>query len=297
MGLNVNAAMVALAGTDKLFPSGFMHVPYVAPMNDTTIRLRDNGAMQCIRIEGVNAWTADTREIDALSDALAALLGQLSPEYTIYVHKIGRRLDPRGECGQIEGYGLASEVDQLWLTHLSETGLRDKSLTISVVHQGDRQTRIPFLKKLTGGRLEKDDEQRIAGLDEVVRFLRAGLGTGKSTVLRVEDGTLLGFLNSILTGDERSIKPGLGLSLIADDITTERVTFADDSIVFDEGNLGKRYGDIRALKSYSEESWATMFDELVMPCDYVITHSFTPISANKAWALVGSPWAIACFNR
>jgi type IV secretion system protein VirB4 len=62
----------------------------------------------------------------------------------------------------------------------------------------------------------------------------------------------------------------------------ERVTFADGSIVLDEGNLGKRYADIRALKSYSEESWATMFDELVMPCDYVITHSFTPVSANKA---------------
>ena len=282
MGLNLNSSMVALTSSHKLFPSAFTHVPYVSLINDTTVRLRDNGAMQCVRIEGVNAWTAGEREIDALSDALAGLLGQLSAQYTIYVHKIGRRLNPASEYPAIEGYGLASAVDRLWQSHLSDIGLRDKSLTISIVHHGDMQNRVPFLKKLTGGRLEKDDARRIAGLDEVVRFLRAGLGGDKSKILSARSGKLLGFLNSIMTGRERSVTPALGLSLIADDVVTERVTFSEQSIELDEGNLGKRFADIRALKSYSEESWATMFDELVMPCDYVITHSFSPVGANKA---------------
>ena len=114
--------MLALASAQKLFPSGFAHVPYVSMMNAETIRLRDNGAMQALRVEGVNAWTADDRTIDALCDGLASVLGQLTPEFTIYVHKIGKRLDPGAELPRIDGYGLARDVDRLWTDHLSKNG-------------------------------------------------------------------------------------------------------------------------------------------------------------------------------
>lgn len=144
MGLNLNSSMLALVGADKLFPSGFAHVPYVSLINDTTVRLRDNGAAQAVRVEGINAWTVADKEIDALSDALASLLGQLSDDFTVYVHKIGRRLEPSKDLPSIEGYGLASEVDRLWQSHLSSIGLRDKSLTIAITHRGESLTMLPF---------------------------------------------------------------------------------------------------------------------------------------------------------
>lgn len=286
MGLDVSKVAASIVAGHGLLKSGFMHVPYVSLVNDWVVRLRDNSLMCCIRLEGLNAVTADQQVLDEASASFASIIAQLGPDFVVYTHRVSRPVDHVKDLDPIRDGGFSAAIDARWSAGLKDSALRDRSLTVSLVKRRRLGvgSGIALFKPLK--LKEARDERDIEILGEAARFLRAALGQDGSRVLSAKAGDLLGFLGSVQTAHEKPIFPSPGLSLVADDVISERVTFSDEGFELGDGPFGDRFGVIRAVKSYPVTSWATMLDEFAMCCDFVITQSFVPLGNNQAASLI-----------
>jgi type IV secretion system protein VirB4 len=68
--------------------------------------------------------------------------------------------------------------------------------------------------------------------------------------------------------------------VIAEDVANTRVTFRGTTIALSDGAVGDKLGTIFAVKNYPAKTDSLMLDELNLPVDMVVTHSFVPINAN-----------------
>lgn len=286
MGLDVTAVAATIVAKRDILKNGFMHVPYVSLVNDTTVRLRDNSFMTCIRVEGLNAATTPDAELDAMKAAFAGVVAQMGADFTIYTHKISRKVDLTTSLAPLKANDFSTAVDQKWRAGLAARQMRDCSLTISIIKTGRlKKTAGLFTrasKLIEGGGKERDIEL----LEEVCRFMRSAIGKKHTRILTASTGDLLGFLGSIQTADEKPIYPSGSLDVVADNVLTDRVTFTKDGFELTDGPMGDRFGQIRTIKTYPPQSWVTIFDEFVLPCDYVISQSFSPIGNNAAADLI-----------
>jgi type IV secretion system protein VirB4 len=281
MAVDLGHVAANIVGQRDLLRNGLMHLPYVSLVNDQTLRLRDNAFMSCIRVDGLNALTSTDSELDGLKTAIANIVGQLDPSFTIYTHRISRKVDMTDGLAPLKANDFASAIDARWRAGLEGRELRDTTLTVSVVLSRRLRSGVSVFSrasKLMGRNTERDLER----LDDTIRALRTIIGTDKTRVLTAGSGDLLGFLGSIQSGDERPIYPSGALTVLSDDVLTERVTFNDDGWALTEGPLGLRHGQIRAIRTYPARSWVTIFDDFALPCDFVIAQSFSPISNNVA---------------
>ncbi len=117
-------------------------------------------------------------------------------------------------------------------------------------------------------------------LDEVVGFLLSSFDELKPRLLAASTGELLGFLGSLNTGEEHPLFPRSRLGVIAEDVANTRVTFRGTTIALSDGAVGDKLGAIFAVKNYPAKTDGLMLDELNLPVDMVVTHSFVPINAN-----------------
>jgi type IV secretion system protein VirB4 len=117
-------------------------------------------------------------------------------------------------------------------------------------------------------------------LDEVVGFLLSSFDELKPRFLAASTGELLGFLGSLNTGEENPLFPRSRLGVIAEDVANTRVTFRGTTIALSDGAVGDKLGAIFAVKNYPAKTDSLMLDELNLPVDMVVTHSFVPINAN-----------------
>ncbi|MEJ6396024.1 type IV secretion system protein B4 [Gymnodinialimonas sp. 2305UL16-5] len=286
MALEVRTIAEQLAGRGQLLQHGYAHLPYVSLVNDKTLRLRDNSLMCCIRLDGLNSTTAADEDLDGVKSAFARAIAQLGPDYTIYTHRVSRRVDPVADLDPLNDNDFCDHVDRRWSKGLAERKLRDRTLTISIIRTRRlKRTFNPFVK--AANLIEGADQKRdLEHLEETVRLFRAALGNDRSRVLTEPSGEVLGFLGSILTANETPIYHPNTLNVIGDVVFGERVTFVDDGFVLSDGPFGERVGITRALKDYPPNSWCTIFDGFALPCDYVISQSFVPMSNNQAAELV-----------
>ncbi|WP_010139198.1 VirB4 family type IV secretion system protein, partial [Oceanicola sp. S124] len=125
-----------------------------------------------------------------------------------------------------------------------------------------------------------DTTRRLRKLDEVVGFLLSSFDELKPRLLAASTGELLGFLGSLNTGEEHPLFPRSRLGVIAEDVANTRVTFRGTTIALSDGAVGDKLGAIFAVKNYPAKTDSLMLDELNLPVDMVVTHSFVPINAN-----------------
>lgn len=288
MALDISAVAAGIISQRGLLKNGFMHVPYVSLVNDTTVRLRDNSLMQCIRVDGLNAATTTDAELDSMKVGFAGVLAQMGGDFTVYTHKISRKVDLTVDLEPLKANDFASAVDARWRDGLKGRELRDCSLTISIIRTGRLKKSVGIFQKATSLMNGPSDARDLEMLYEVVRFMQSAIGTKNTRILSAKSGDLLGFLGSVQTADERPIFPSGSLNVIADDVLSDRVTFTKEGFCLEDGPLGDRYGQIRALKTYPPQSWVTIFDEFALPCDYVICQSFSPMGNNAAADLINT---------
>ncbi len=156
-------------------------LPYVSLVTDRTIRTRGNELMQCIRLEGVNSTTSEDAYLDRIGGLLAGIVGQVGTEFSFYLHKVSKAVDVT--LPPIPGDGFAAEVDLRWRAHLARAGLRDKTITISVLKRPEAGSRIPFGLGASKARLIADTTRRMRKLDEVVAFLLSSFDELKPRLL------------------------------------------------------------------------------------------------------------------
>ncbi len=253
-------------------------LPYVSLVDDQTVRTRVNELFQCIRLEGVNSYTTDDAYLDKLTALFARIIAQLGPEFSYYVHKVSKAITP--ELEPVRDDTFAGQVDRLWRKKLESSGLRDKTLTLTIIHRPPAGSSLPFLGRSAPDRLKQDTQKRLRRLGEAMNVFLSGLTELRPHVLSAENGALIGFLGALNTGQELPLYPANTYGFLSYNVANTRVTFRADHFELSEGVVGHRYGKSFTIGEYSESTSCTMFDMLNLPVDMVVTQSFTPINSN-----------------
>lgn len=253
-------------------------LPYVSLVDDQTVRTRVNELFQCIRLDGVNSYTTDDAYLDKVTALFARLVAQLGPEFSYYVHKVSKAIAP--ELEPVRAGSFAGEVDRQWREKLATSGLRDKTLTLTVMHRPPSKSFLPFLNRSAPERFKEETQKRLRRLNEAVNVFASGLADLKPRVLSAKSGELVGFLGALNTGQELPLFPASTYGFLSFNVANTRVTFREDHFELSDGVVGHRYGKSFTIGEYSEATSCTMFDMLNLPVDMIVTHSFTPINSN-----------------
>ena len=253
-------------------------LPYVSLVDDHTVRTRGSELFQCIRLEGVNSYTTDDDHLDKIRALFASIISQIGPEFSFYVHKVSKAIDPA--LMALKGDDFAAHVDQKWTAFLKDGGLRDKTLTLTILHRPALTSKLPFSAKKSIAAIKAQTEKRMRRVSEVVGFLKSTFADMNPRLLSASKGELLGFLGGLNTGQELPLYPTSKYGFLAQDVANSRITFRGTIFEVSEGAVGSRYGTSFAIKNYPAKTSCTMFDELNLPVDMVVTHSFTPINSN-----------------
>ena len=253
-------------------------LPYVSLVDDQTVRTRVNEVFQCIRLDGVNSYTTDDAYLDKVTALFARIVAQLGPEFSYYVHKVSKAIAPELESVRDESF--AGAVDRQWREKLAISGLRDKTLTLTVMHRPPSKSFLPFLNRSAPERFKEETQKRLRRLNEAVNVFASGLADLKPRVLSAKSGELVGFLGALNTGQELPLFPASTYGYLSFNVANTRVTFLEDHFELSEGVVGHRYGKSFTIGEYSEATSCTMFDMLNLPVDMIVTHSFTPINSN-----------------
>ena len=253
-------------------------LPYVSLVDDHTVRTRVNELFQCVRLSGVNSYTTDDNYLDKVSALFARIIAQLGPEFSYYVHKVSKAITP--DLLPVQGDGFAAAVDAAWREKLATSGLRDKTLTLTIIHRPPPRSARDFLGSSDPDRLKEQTRKRLRRLKEAVGVFLSGLAELRPRLLSAASGELVGFLGALNTGRELPLYPANRYGFLADNVANTRVTFLEDHFELSEGVVGKRFGKSFTIGEYSETTSCTMFDMLNLPVDMIVTHSFTPINSN-----------------
>lgn len=253
-------------------------LPYVSLVGDVTIRTRGNELMQCIRLEGLNSTTSKDAHLDRIGALMAGIVAQAGTGFSFYLHKVSKAVEV--DLPPIDDTGFAGEIDRRWRTHLRASGLRDKTLTLTVLKRPETGRGLPFFAGSSRARLAQDTARRMRKLDEVVGFILSTFDEMNPRLLSAESGALLGFLGSLNTGCEKPLFPRSRFGILAEDVANTRATFDGPTIRLSDGAAGEKFGAIFAVKNYPAKTDALMLDELNLPVDMVVTHSFVPINSN-----------------
>ncbi|EAQ02689.1 type IV secretion system protein B4, putative [Pseudooceanicola batsensis HTCC2597] len=253
-------------------------LPYVSLVDDLTVRTRANEIFQCVRISGVNSYTTDDAYLDKVTALFARIIAQLGPEFSYYVHKVSKAITP--DLLPVRGDTFAAAVDATWRQRLATSGLRDKTLTLTVIHRPPPRSFTEFLNGSDPERLKEQTRKRLRRLKDAVGVFLSGLSNLKPRLLSAASGELVGFLGALNTGRELPLYPANRFGFLATNVANTRVTFLEDHFELSEGVVGRRFGKCFTIGEYSEATTCTMFDMLNLPVDMIVTHSFTPINSN-----------------
>jgi len=271
--------------TRTLMPDWYAHekrlahmLPYVSLVDDHTVRTRINELFQCIRLNGVNSYTTDDGYLDKVTALFARIIAQLGPEFSYYVHKVSKAITP--DLLPVQGDNFAAAVDQVWRQKLATSGLRDKTLTLTVIHRPPPKSFLGFMNRSAPERFHEETQKRVRRLKEAVGVFTSGLADLEPRLLSAQSGELVGFLGALNTGRELPLYPASRYGFLAYNVANTRVTFFDEHFELSDGVAGHRYGKSFTIGEYSEATSCTMFDMLNLPVDMIVTHSFTPINSN-----------------
>jgi len=253
-------------------------LPYVSLVNDTTIRTRSGELFQCVRLEGINSFTTEDDVLDKTARIFASIVAQSGTGFSYYVHKVSKAI--RHDLSSMPGDDFAAAVNGRWQAALDRASLRDRTLTVTIVRRPSGLKRLPLAQKKSIAKMQQETELALRQLGEVVGFLRSTFADQSPHVLGASSGELLGFLGALNTGQERPILPGSPLGFLSQDVANTRVTFRGTHYEISEGPAGQRFGTIFAVKNYPGKTSCDILDELALPADMVIGHSFVPVNSN-----------------
>ncbi|TPW27068.1 type IV secretion system protein B4 [Martelella alba] len=279
----------------RIYPRAMKHelqfeddLPFVTLQDDDrTVLTRGGELMQCIRVDGLNALTATDENIDGLKNRIAEIIAHAGTGHSFYVHKISKPFKP--ELAEVTQTGFAQDIDRTWRRHLQNRHLRDITLTITILNRPKKlQQTLQGFERIraalsgngeTGWSHYTDDRgDRIQTLNDLMRIVLSATAGMNGRVLTGESGELVGFLEAIGTGTETVAWPSPEIAVLSRSVANYRPTFRGTKVIISGGSVPNRLGRIFAVKTYPRQANAGMFDELNLPADLVVTHSFVPAS-------------------
>jgi len=225
-------------------------LPHVSLVDDHTVRTRVNELFQCIRLSGVNSYTTDDGYLDKVTALFARIIAQLGPEFSYYVHKVSKAITP--DPLPVRGDDFAAAVDRTWRENLARSGLRDKTLTLTVIHRPPPKSFLAFMNRRGPEHFRQATEKRVRRLREAVGVFTSGLADLQPRLLSATAGELVGFLGALNTGRELPLFPTNRYGFLAYNVANTRVTFFDEHFELSDGVAGHRFGKSFTIGEYSE---------------------------------------------
>ena len=143
--------------------------------------------------------------LDKVTALFARIIAQLGPEFSYYVHKVSKAITP--DLLPVQGDGFAAAVDKVWRDNLGSSGLRDKTLTLTIIHRPPSKSFLGYMNRSAPERFKEQTRKRVRRLREAVGVFTSGLADLKPRVLCAASGELVGFLGSLNTGRELPLYP------------------------------------------------------------------------------------------
>ncbi|MDP5218823.1 type IV secretion system protein B4 [Ruegeria sp. 2205SS24-7] len=255
------------------------HLPFVSFVKPDVMVLREGDLMATLRLNGLAALTTPDGDLDAMKRAVAAVIAQTGNLFGFYIHRIFVPQDLA--LSPIEGDGFAAEVDRRWQAHVASLACKKPQLYLSILRRPEIGARVPLLRSLAKQVWMKSRAARTRELDEVAGFFETALAAAKPVRLTNRSGEWLGYLGALLTGRFAPIARPQMLLPVAYGLGSCRATFDGNTARINCGTTGQtRFGALFSIKSYPALTDVSLFDDLDLPLDIVLTNSFSPIPTN-----------------
>ena len=257
------------------------HLPYISAVSDEVILTRQNDVMASAVVEGIDSFTADDGRIEEVSRSFSRIVGQLGERFGFHVNKVS--LPEEVDLLDPDEAGFAAAVDVAWRSSLARRDLKRRVIVLTVLMRPsltDRLAWAPWLSGRARRDFDADLSRRVVQLEEAMGLIAGMYASDGFRRLSVKSGEWLALLSAIhgQTYSRMIAEPG---QLLAEVMTNFDVTFQDKVIVHEDA-VGRRYGTIFGVKTHPPKTWPTIFDQMDLPYDIVLTNSFTPRRDNEA---------------
>ncbi|MEO8243563.1 MAG: type IV secretion system protein B4 [bacterium] len=253
------------------------HLPWLSTPADGVILTRQGDLLAAAVLEGQDSFTCEEADLSLATSSLTRLVGQLGEGFGFHIAKLtlpdGPALKP------FEGLDFAGSIDRRWQDHLRGRSLKRRVLVVTLILRPTVLNRLPLFGSLFKAAFSDDLTARRERLDEAMGLLAGvcqGLGFRR---LSISSGEWLGLYGVQLGQPMARILPMPG-QFLDQFMLTLQATFQGKRVVLEAGG-DQRFGAIFGVKSYPSRTWARMLDALELPCDIVITNSFTPVRNNE----------------
>ena len=261
------------------------HLPYLAQVDEHTLRLRDGRLCQVIALDGLLFETADAAEINyrkQLRDAMLQAIG--SSRFALYHHIIRRRVEPALQASFPDPF--SAELDERWQRRLRSKQLFTNDLYLCLIRRplqgrggaADRLTSL-FGRASRDARAADDAAERRA-LDAAREAMLAALSQYRARVLGTYDlngalcSELLEYVSELYNGEPRPVR--LAESDVGQYLPYRRVSFGAQTVELSAtGDLPRDFVGLVSIKEYPGQTGPGMLDDLLrLPLELVITQSF-----------------------
>lgn len=253
------------------------HLPYLSAPEDDLILTRQGDLLASAVIGGVDSFTAEATEIEALTQGFARFVGQLGERFGFYVNKITIPADL--DLAPMDENGFAAEIDRRWHETIAAKSLKRRTLLLTLAMRPSASQKMG-LGRAIRATFEADLVVRKERIAEAMGLLQAMYHAVGFRRLRVSDGDWLGYLGTI-QGQEFQPMHGQPGQFLSTSMTNAQYLFKGKRFDIDNGTT-RRFGAIFGVKAWPSKSLPTVLDALELPYDIVVTNSFTPIRNNEA---------------
>lgn len=269
-------------------------LPYLRPVDDHTLALRDGALIQVIRLGGLMFETADTEELNYRKDLRDATLRAIgSSRFAVYHHVIRRRIQPDAE-GEFPD-DFSRRLDAAWRSRLASRQLYANELYLTLVRRpvAGRSGLAERAAALLGraATLEAAAAQSAAerrALNAASEQLLASLATYEPRRLGVYDtqvgpcSEILEFLSSLYNAEVRPVR--LPTGDVGEHLPYRRVSFGQDTLELGPcGTSPSQLAAVVSIKDYPGQTTPGLLDDLLrIPVEMVVTQSFAFVDRQQS---------------
>lgn len=267
------------------FASG--HIPFSSPLTDTIVATREGDYVSTWFINGLSFEGLSEQESLAKMDALNILVRSISNgKYAFWVHRIRRSMT---DALTLPETGFKRELVNKYQDKLANGGLLTTELYLTILYRPFPQKYGKNLNRFFGNArtdaklLNRQVIEMFANLDSQVRSTLEMYGVSPLSAYEengVQYSRQLEFYAYLVNGHWWKV-PLKNLQLNKY-LTVTRNHFGNE-LAMSTDTYGTKYSAFVDLKDYAEFTEPGLLNTLLgLPCEYVETHSFSPLTTPDA---------------
>lgn len=260
-------------------------IPYSSHVTENTVKLVSGDFLQVIKLQGAAHESADVEDINSWHSQLNGMMRNIaSPNVALWTHIVRREFHeyPGGEFPP----GFCKEFNEKYRIHVGQSRMMINELYLSILYrpQPVKMNRwLDILAAKTQAELEEEQQDHLEAINEISGAAMTALFRYEPEMLGCygHNGAMfsevLEFLSYLANGEwERFPVP---TQIISDIFTTSRPFFGKGGLMSLKTPRRDRYASILAIQEYPATTQPGLLNDLLaMPCELVVSQSFTFLS-------------------